>query len=85
MHIHTLPSTFLVFYTLRMKLQLKVGQNKTFQNYKPSHGGDKVRILAYTHPHKPPGKMKWPSDNPLMCGMMSDLVIFKHRKDYCHA
>ena len=53
----------------------------------PTLRGDKMSMSTHTHPHKPPWKNKWPSaiirlTAHFMCGLMSDLVIFKHRKEH---
>ena len=44
--------------------------------------------LSLTYPHKPPRRLKWQSEVPRLTahylGLVSDLVICKHRKEYGH-
>ena len=46
---------------------------------------DKARMMTHTHPHKPQRDIKGPSaitrlTTHFTCGLMSDLVICKHKR-----
>ena len=66
-----------------------LGDNVSHARPTNLYRGDKVTVLTHTYPHKPLKKIKWPSaitmlTTHFMCGLMSDLVICKHRKENSH-
>ena len=55
----------------------------------PTLRGDKVSMWTHTHPHTFQRKIKvvicnHQADNSYMCGLVFDLVICKHMKEYAH-